>query len=417
MNAKRGALLLVLAVVLATVFTVACNRGTSDAEIAGQVVTRINSDAKLTSKQISVTSQQGVVTLAGKVASDAERSAAAQDAAQIAGVKTVVNDLTVDTPVAQQPEQPQPEPLAQSVARAKPSAARRAARREPVQTYRSPVASTPSTTTYASAAPATYTPPPPPAPPRPMTVPSGTTLSIRMIDSIDTGRNHAGDSFRATLDAPITIDDKVVIPEGADVVGRIVDLKDAGHFAGRPELALELTNIQMGNRKYGIQTNKYSQVGKSRGTNTAEKVGAGAGIGAIIGAIAGGGKGAAIGGVIGAGTGGGVQAATKAQQVHIPTEALLTFRLESPITVTPVAATNRRSADNSYDSGPQPQTRWSRPPQQATSSEPDYPDSTTSDPTGSSPDSSMGPLPGSNGGGQQSSDPNGPPVLKRRPGN
>jgi uncharacterized protein YcfJ len=191
-------------------------------------------------------------------------------------------------------------------------------------------------------------PAPPPAP-KPVTVESGTTFNIRMIDAVDSARNKPGDSFRATLDSPITIGDQVVIPEGAEVVGRIADLKDAGRFAGQPQVALELSSLSMNGRKYTLHTNQYARVGKSRGTNTAKKVGTGAAIGAVIGGIAGGGKGAAIGAATGAGVGGGVQAASKPEQVRVETEALLSFRLESPITVMPVSSLPR--GHNDYSGG------------------------------------------------------------------
>jgi len=190
-------------------------------------------------------------------------------------------------------------------------------------------------------------PTPPPLPP--VTIESGTLLNIRMMDSMDTGRNHPGDSFRATLDSPITIGDQVIVPEGADIVGRIAELKDAGRFAGQPQLALELASLSVNGRKYTLHTNQYTRQGPSRGARTAQTVGSGAAIGAIIGAIAGGGKGAAIGAATGAGVGGGVEAASKPQQVHIESEALLSFRLESPLTLTPVSSIQRNH--NNYTGG------------------------------------------------------------------
>ena len=105
----------------------------------------------------------------------------------------------------------------------------------------------------------------------------------------------------------------------------------------------------MNGRRYSLHTSQYSREGSSRGKNTAEKVGGGAVLGTIIGAIAGGGKGAAIGGVVGAGAGGGVQAASKAPQIHVPTESLLSFTLENPITVTPVSSIQRGAQSSSAD--------------------------------------------------------------------
>jgi hypothetical protein len=91
----------------------------------------------------------------------------------------------------------------------------------------------------------------------------------------------------------------------------------------------------VGSKYYNLQTDQYRRQGNSRTKNTAEKVGAGAAIGAIIGGIAGGGKGAAIGAAAGGGLGGGVQAATKGQQIKLPTETVLSFTLQGPLTVIP----------------------------------------------------------------------------------
>lgn len=244
-------------------------------------------------------------------------------------------------------------------------------------------------------------PPPPPPPPKPVTIPDGTVLQVRMIDTIDSGTNQPGDRFRATLDAPVTIDDKVIIPHGADIEGRVAELKSAGHFAGKPAIALELTALSMNGRRYSLHTNQYAREGSSRGTNTAEKVGGGAAVGTIIGAIAGGGKGAAIGGIIGAGAGGGVQAASKAPTIHVSPEALLSFTLQNPITVTPVSSLkrNRRAADNGNsaddprgsDRMPDYSDSQDQPPRNQSSRNPDYNDS-DQQPQPQSNDDSNGPV-------------------------
>ena len=126
------------------------------------------------------------------------------------------------------------------------------------------------------------------------------------------------------------------MPSGYNVEGHIVEVKSAGKFAGQSLLLLQLDRISVGGRSYSIQTDQYKRQGSSRGKNTAEKVGAGAAIGAIIGGLAGGGKGAGIGAAAGGGLGGGVQAATKGQQIKLPTETVLNFTLQAPLTVTEV---------------------------------------------------------------------------------
>ena len=91
----------------------------------------------------------------------------------------------------------------------------------------------------------------------------------------------------------------------------------------------------MNGKSYDIHTDQWAKEGAARGKNTAEKVGGGAAIGAIIGAIAGGGKGAAIGAGVGAGAGTTAQAATRGEQVRLPSESVINFRLETSISVIP----------------------------------------------------------------------------------
>jgi hypothetical protein len=194
--------------------------------------------------------------------------------------------------------------------------------------------SAPAPVAQAAPAPPAMTPPPQPPPPRRVTVPSGTSVAIRLLDPIDSETAQPGQTFRATLDAPLPTDGDVAVPSGYDVKGHVVDVKSAGKFAGQSLLVLELDSVSVGGRLYGIEADPYRRQGKNRTTNTAEKVGAGAVIGAIIGGIAGGGKGAGIGAAAGGGIGGGVQAAGKGQQIILPSETVLSFTLRSPLTVT-----------------------------------------------------------------------------------
>jgi len=191
-----------------------------------------------------------------------------------------------------------------------------------------------------------YAEPAPPAPvrstPAPVisgdrvSVPTGTRLTIRTIDAIDSDRNRVGDKFAATLDQPLYVNDVLVVPKGADVYGRLEEAKEAGHLAGKAQLRLSLTGIVINGQTYALSTGDYELSGKSRTANTAKKVGGGAAVGALIGAVVGGGKGAAIGAGVGAGAGTAVQVATQGEQVHVPSETLLEFALDQPVTI-PVA--------------------------------------------------------------------------------
>ncbi len=167
-----------------------------------------------------------------------------------------------------------------------------------------------------------------------VTVPAGTSLLVRMIDSVDSDKNHVGDRFRANLEQDLAVEGVIVARRGADVYGRLAEAKESGHFEGKSQLKLELTDILINAKLQPIMTGDYEVSGSSRGANTAKKVGVGAVAGTVIGAIAGGGKGAAIGAGVGAGAGAAVQVMTKGEQVHVPSETLLDFRIAQPFTVT-----------------------------------------------------------------------------------
>jgi hypothetical protein len=167
-----------------------------------------------------------------------------------------------------------------------------------------------------------------------VTIPAGTVITVRMIDSIDSSRNRPGEEFAATVDAPVVVDERVVIRRGADARVRLVEARSAGRMTGRSELQVELVGLAIGNQIYATESGVVQKVGASRGTRTAATVGGGAALGTLIGAIAGKGKGAAIGAAVGAGAGTAVQASTKGQQVQVPAETKLDFTLKVPITVT-----------------------------------------------------------------------------------
>jgi hypothetical protein len=170
-----------------------------------------------------------------------------------------------------------------------------------------------------------------------ITLPAGQPLLVRMIDSVDSAKNHVGDIFHASLETDLYVNGALVARKGTDVYGRLAEAQKSGNFSGKSELQLELTRLVIDGRDYPLVSSDYNVQGKSQGSSAAKKVGGGAIAGAIIGAIAGGGKGAAIGAAAGGGAGAGVQILTKGAQVKVPSETLLEFRLQQPATVTPAA--------------------------------------------------------------------------------
>lgn len=337
-----------IALGLALSLSLACSKGASDAQISSQVQSKLASDRNVPNKQIGVQSENGVVTLSGNVSSDAERTAAANDAGQVAGVKTVINNLQVQPQSAQAlpPEQNASTPTPIEPPRNESGRTRRHAPRQsasaggPVDRTTVNPPMPPSQTAANEAASNVATPAAPPKPTT-VTIPDGTEIAIRLIDPLDSSKNQPGDTFHASLSSPIVVGEQTVVPSGVDVEGRVVEAKDAAHFSGSSSLTVELTRLIVNGKSYNIQTDQWSKQGTARGKNTAEKVGGGAALGAIIGGIAGGGKGAAIGAGVGAGAGTGAQAITRGQQVRLGPEAELTFRLQMPLTVTPQAHRNR----------------------------------------------------------------------------
>jgi len=183
--------------------------------------------------------------------------------------------------------------------------------------------------------PAADQPPPAPAPTvttQAVTIPAGTSVFVRMIDGIDSSKNKIGDTFHGSLESPLVVGDTVIAPQGADAYGKLTQAKEAGKISGGAELTLELTGIRINGSIVPVDSTDYDVAGKGRGSQSAERIGGGAVLGTIIGAIAGGGKGAAIGGVVGAGAGTAVQVSTKGEQVRIPSETLLEFKLQQDVT-------------------------------------------------------------------------------------
>jgi len=332
-----------------------CARKPDDGKISSEIQSRFSQDSGLSSKQLGVQSANGVVTLSGTVDNDAQREAASRQAASVAGVKEVVNNLQVAAAVASAPQTPAaatPQ-SAMAAANAKPPASKKPRKShwndhayrvedtspsdETTANNQPPADAAPEAPAAPAAVPASAdnTPPPPPAPPAPakFVIDSGTQVSVRLVDAIDSEKNMAGDTFHATLNAPLSSGGQEAVPAGADVIGHLVDVKSASKFAGQSMISMQLDSLSVGGKTYNLQTDQYTKQAASRSKNTAEKVGGGAVIGSIIGALAGGGKGAAIGAAAGAGVGGGAQAASKSQQIKLPPETVVNFTLQAPVTV------------------------------------------------------------------------------------
>jgi hypothetical protein len=318
-----------------------------DKTIVTDIQSKLFQDPDLKTRDIHVDSEKGVVTLTGFVATDLEKSAVERIANSEKGVKQV-NDQLATSASAAQMSAPSPAPESEAPAQSAKRTSRRAHHRaKPAENSPTPDSETasaaaaqqpfaPSQPQPPQPAPVVQQPPAAPGPPPPLqfTVPAGTVVTVQMIDGIDSAVNSPGQEFAATVESPVAVGDRVLIPHNSDARVRLVQAQTSGHIKGSSNLELELVSLAVNGTTYNVQSGYYQARGVSRGTRTAETVGGAAALGAIIGAIAGGRKGAAIGAGGGAATGGAVQAATRGAQVKVPSETKIDFTLKAPLTIT-----------------------------------------------------------------------------------
>ncbi len=329
-----------VAALAAVALAAGCSNARKDQDVATDIKARMFSDAQVKSASVDVIVKDGEATLSGDVPDDGARLEAFKVATDTPGVKHVVDKMTVQTAAAAPaPVEPLPpaEPARSNPKRHVDSRPKsRAAYSDPEP------APAPAPVNVASepVTPAALPPPPPPQPTR-LEIPAGTSVRVQMIDGVDSSVNHAGEMFHSSLQAPIIVNDQIVVPAGTDMYVKLVNAKSAGRMTGQSQLALELVRMDFQGKSYGLVSNEYTQTGSSRGKRTAETVGGGAAIGAVLGAIIGHGKGAAIGAATGAGAGTVAEAATKGQQVKIPSETKLDFVLDQPVEVSYFPDRNR----------------------------------------------------------------------------
>jgi hypothetical protein len=176
---------------------------------------------------------------------------------------------------------------------------------------------------------------PQPAPaPSELTIPAGTFLTVRLTGTLSSDINQQGDGFAATLEQPIVVNGWVVARRGQLAIGHVVEVQKAGRVKGVSSLGVALTEVTLVD---GRQTSASSQLvrtsaGSSKGLDAIAVVST-TGLGAAIGGAVDGGAGAGIGAAAGAAAGLIGVLLTPGRPTVMPAESLLTFRLQSPITV------------------------------------------------------------------------------------
>jgi hypothetical protein len=178
----------------------------------------------------------------------------------------------------------------------------------------------------------------PPSPPQnAKVIPTGTEITIRTEERIDSDSATPGQKFSAEITEPVTeLAGSVAIP--AKSPAKLLIVSESGGGVRSPTLYLDLDSVTISGKVHRVYTSELKEsndrgFGKNR--RTAEFLGGGAAIGGLFGAIFGGGQGAAIGAASGAGGGFLTQLFTRGKQVKVPAETVLHFRLEKPLVLQP----------------------------------------------------------------------------------
>jgi hypothetical protein len=120
-----------------------------------------------------------------------------------------------------------------------------------------------------------------------------------------------GEHFSAIVARPVEVNGKVVLPKGAEVLGKVIEAVPQGRFKGAAELRLVLETVTLNNDSYDVQTSSVGCYLKGQGKRTATLIGT---------ALS-----------TGAGTAG--AAYTGENEIVLPAESALSFKLTQPLTV------------------------------------------------------------------------------------
>ena len=178
--------------------------------------------------------------------------------------------------------------------------------------------------------------PPEPRQPHHVTIPAGTTITIRLADALSSKKNQPGDVFSGTLDQPLVVDGFAIAERGARVQGKLADVEQAGHLKGVSQLALQLTKVHTSDgQDIAISTEKFTKELGTPHKEDAKKVGIGAVLGDRNRRYRGWWKRRGDWGRRRSRCGRAARLQrTRGKPVELPVETRLTFRLEQPVTVT-----------------------------------------------------------------------------------
>lgn len=353
----------------------------TDGQIEMDVVHALDASKALKNELITAATIEGEVTLSGTVSSNASSELAESIASRVAGVTKVNNNLKIGDPQAAAQAPKNTDPGAQQMADSQGDVSMAPVAPPPANNGPGPAPGSPQAQgpapgspqaqdPYPSARPQ-YAPQPPyvPANPRvyrtqpqaqsyaeprgPVTIPQGTLVQLRTSESLSSKRAKDGEPVQFTVIRDVAVGGVLALPKGATVHGVVTEVKKAGDLGGSPELTLKLTSLDLGGQSYPLDSDQFKVKGPNKAGQTVGSAVGGGIIGAIIGCAVGRGAGCAIGAGAGLAAGTAASAASPGPGVWIPAEALVTFHLNSPLTVNPVDAQEAaRLAEGLYSGGP-----------------------------------------------------------------
>ena len=167
-------------------------------------------------------------------------------------------------------------------------------------------------------------------------IPAGTTLAIRINESINVKHTHAGDRFTGEVVEPVVMESgSVAIPKGTPVSGVVDEAHRRGHFKGASILELRLTHMDLNGQRYALDTHDNVRTKKGKGKRSTAFIAGGTGLGMVVGGVATGGVGLLVGGLVGGGVGTAIGGLTGNRDLDIPAESIVHFKLADDLVVQP----------------------------------------------------------------------------------
>jgi len=180
-------------------------------------------------------------------------------------------------------------------------------------------------------------------------IPAGTKVPLRLKQAISTKTAKEGDAVYAETAFPVAIDDRILIPVGTYVQGKISHIQRGGHIKGRAELLIHFTSliypsgytVMLPGALENVPGAEHATMKDSEGTiredrDTGKKIETAAktaGAGATIGGLSGGWKGAGIGGGIGAGVGAAIGMLSRGGDVRLEPGTSVEMVIQRPVSL------------------------------------------------------------------------------------